>query len=188
MRERRYVHLSVFAFFVAVFFSHPEEGFAAKTAFPGTPPPSVVERNISSYLGSSMTRSKIPGAEAKAAEYARLLVSESRKRNVDPYVAAAVLLIESGGRESVVAGGCVGLMQIKWSVHKKWVPRTFPGIRSLNDMKKAQNNIAVGVAILGDASKRTTSLRGALYRYRGKKDDRYVAKVMKHVSSMSKRK
>ena len=145
-----------------------------------------MENAIIKFLLPAMKAHKVKQAEIKVKEYAKIILGAAKKRNVNPFIVASIIKIESSGRENVISKGCVGLMQVKWSVHKKWVPSSFSHIRTIKDLKHPVNNIEVGVSILGDAIKRSPSLKETVRKYKGGYSSKYLSDVKKYVEQMEK--
>lgn len=88
-------------------------------------------------------------------------IHEQHYPNVDPYIALAVLEIESNYQPDVISSaGAIGLMQ--------WIPKWHAWRMEkfhLNDMWDPYTNIIVGMDLLNDLYFSTGSWREALYGY-----------------------
>ena len=91
----------------------------------------------------------------KATKYSHMVVQAARDFGVDPFLVAGIIVKESTVRANAQNRGCYGLMQIKWSVHRKTIPKAFPSIRSVEDLKKPENNIRVGTYMLANFLRRS---------------------------------
>lgn len=93
---------------------------------------------------------------------AKAVVSEGRKKNIDPTLLVGVMLVESDNlnpraRSFVGARGLMQVMPFHRGKH---------GCRS-KDLYDIEGNICHGVSVLADAIKRAPNLRSALLRYNG---------------------
>jgi soluble lytic murein transglycosylase-like protein len=93
---------------------------------------------------------------------AKAVVSEGRKKHIDPALLVGVMLVESDNlnphARSVV--GARGLMQVMPFHRGQW------GCQS-RDLYSIEGNICHGVSVLADAIKHAPNLRVALQRYNG---------------------
>lgn len=99
---------------------------------------------------------------AEADKIALAVVSEGKKKRIDPALLVGVILVESDNlnthaRSSV---GARGLMQVMPFHRGQW------GCKS-NDLYSIEGNVCHGVSVLADAIKRAPNLRTALQRYNG---------------------
>lgn len=93
---------------------------------------------------------------------ARAVVSEGKRKKIDPALLVGVILVESDNlnthaRSSV---GARGLMQVMPFHRGQW------GCKS-NDLYSIEGNVCHGVSVLADNIKRSPNLRTALQRYNG---------------------
>lgn len=105
-------------------------------------------------------------------------IHEQHYPNVDPYVALAVLEIESNYQPDIISSaGAVGLMQ--------WIPKWHAWRMDkfhLNDMWDPYTNIIVGMDYLNDLYLSASSWREALYGYNH--STAYVNKVLSRAESL----
>lgn len=73
--------------------------------------------------------------------------------------------------KAVSSSKCLGLMQIKPSAHSEKINKN-------DDLFDIDTNIRIGCQILKAYYDREQSIKKALYRYRGKKSNYYVSKVL----------
>lgn len=116
----------------------------------------------------------------KAAAYAQLIEEHTSRYNLDPFLAAAVLVKESTGKERAVSKGNYGLMQVNWTANRPWIVRTFP-VRNTGELLVPENNILLGVHILSSGiGKSRGDIDGGLDRYRGRSLVSYRNEVHRH--------
>jgi len=98
---------------------------------------------------------------AEADKIAKAVVSEGRRRKIDPAMIVGIMLVESEmnprARSFV---GARGLMQVMPFHRGRW------GCKS-KDLYDIEGNICHGVSVLADNIKRAPTLRVALQRYNG---------------------
>ncbi|MCL2768193.1 MAG: lytic transglycosylase domain-containing protein [Synergistaceae bacterium] len=83
-----------------------------------------------------------------AREYANIIKSTSEKFGEDPFVIAALIVIESTvKRDARSKGGDYGLMQVRWRVHKNRLMKKYPTMKTEKDMFKPRENIIAGTEI-----------------------------------------
>ncbi len=116
-----------------------------------------------------------------------LVVTEARRAGVDPHLAVALALQESGLQQHVVSSvGAVGIMQVMPGTGA-WVSKYLVGRRL--DLRLARDNVIAGIRYLRLLLRATKSYRLALAGYyqgltsvrqRGMYDDtkRYVANIL----------
>jgi soluble lytic murein transglycosylase-like protein len=103
--------------------------------------------------------------QKRAADYANYVVQAGEEFGQDPFVIAAMIVHESTVHSDAVSrGGDYGLMQVRWSVHKKKIMSKYPNIKTSKDILDPRYNILVGTEIF--ASYRGNSdIRSGLLRY-----------------------
>lgn len=120
-----------------------------------------------------------------AKKYSQMVVQAAREFGVDPFLVAGIIVKESTVRPNAQSRGCYGLMQIKWSVHRKTIPKAFPSIRSVQDLKKPENNIRVGTYMLANFLRRNQGrVDASLDRYKGNPSSRYKSTILKYYHRM----
>ena len=106
-------------------------------------------------------------SKKQARQYAEYIVQAGEKFNQDPFVLAAMVVHESSANASAVSrGGDYGLMQVRWSVHKKKIMKEYPQVKKAKDFLDPKINIFVGTKIFTEY--RTAAgpdLRAGLLRY-----------------------
>ena len=116
---------------------------------------------ISEYLLSTR---KFSMEESR--KLATIIVMESEKNDLDPFLVLAVVKVESHFQPSVVSDrGAVGLMQVMPSTGRfvaKQTGEQFNGISSLYD---PPTNLKLGISYLGMLRDRFQSIEGALTAY-----------------------
>ena len=91
---------------------------------------------------------------ATANEYANIIKSTSEKFGEDPFVIAALIVIESKVRPNARSrGGDYGLMQVRWRVHRRKLTQKYPAIKTEKDMFKPLENITAGTDIFSSYRK-----------------------------------
>ena len=89
-----------------------------------------------------------------AIEYAKIIKSTSEKYGEDPFVIAALIVVESRAKHDAKSkDGDFGLMQVRWRVHKNKLIQKFPTINTESDMFKPVENILAGTEILSNYKK-----------------------------------
>jgi len=89
-----------------------------------------------------------------ASEYAKIIKSTSEEYGEDPFVIAALIVVESRAKHDARSkGGDFGLMQVRWRVHKNKLTQKFPTIKTESDMFKPVENILAGTEILSNYKK-----------------------------------
>lgn len=93
---------------------------------------------------------------------ARAVVSEGRRRHVDPMLVVGVMLVESNNLNPRARSfvGARGLMQVMPFHRGQWRCKS-------SDLYDIEDNICHGVGVLADNIKRAPNLRVALQRYNG---------------------
>ncbi|MCL1910523.1 MAG: lytic transglycosylase domain-containing protein, partial [Kiritimatiellaeota bacterium] len=85
---------------------------------------------------------------ATASEYADIVRSTSEKFGEDPFIIAALVIVESRARADARSKkGDFGLMQVRWKVHKNKLTQKYPTIKTEKDMFKPRENITAGTEI-----------------------------------------
>ena len=86
--------------------------------------------------------------DATANEYANIVNSTSEKFDEDPFIIAALIVVESTVKANARSKkGDYGLMQVRWKVHKKKLMQKYPNIKTEKDMFKPLENITAGTEI-----------------------------------------
>ena len=120
-----------------------------------------------------------------AKKYALTVVNAAREFGVDPFLVAGIIVKESTAKASAHSRGCYGLMQVKWSVHRKSIPKAFPAIRSAEDLQKPENNIRVGTYMLANFLRRHGGkVDASLDSYKGSSSSRYKNTILKYYHRM----
>ncbi len=120
-----------------------------------------------------------------AKKYAQIVLQAAREFGVDPFLLAGIIVKESTVRANAQNRGCYGLMQIKWSVHQKSIPKAFPAIRSVEDLKKPENNIRVGAYMLANFIRRHKGrVDPSLDSYKGTTSSKYKSTLLKYYHRM----
>ncbi|HPQ37337.1 MAG TPA: transglycosylase SLT domain-containing protein [Synergistaceae bacterium] len=120
-----------------------------------------------------------------AKKYSLLVVDAAREFGVDPFLVAGIIVKESTVKANASSRGCYGLMQIKWSVHQKSIPKAFPSIRSVEDLRKPENNIRVGTYMLANfLRKHQGRVDASLDSYKGNASSRYKSTILKYYHRM----
>ena len=84
----------------------------------------------------------------RAAEYAEYIIQAAEKFGQDPFVIAAMIVHESTVRYDAMSRGWdYGLMQVRWSVHKKKISKKYPHIKTAKDVLDPKYNILIGTEI-----------------------------------------
>ncbi|MCF7935752.1 MAG: transglycosylase SLT domain-containing protein [Synergistales bacterium] len=124
-------------------------------------------------------------SDAICVDYAALVERHSRRFEVDPFLAAAIIVKESGVQPRVRNGYSYGLMQVNWKANKGWIPDTFHMVYSARRLVKSRYNIPVGIYILRKALDNSGgNVDRALDRYRGKNIVSYRRKVLDYYRDM----
>ena len=122
-----------------------------------------------------------------AERYAKLITDAAKEFGVDPLLVTAIVIKESNARADASAHGCYGLMQIKWSAHRKSIARAFPHLKTLKDLMVPENNIRVGVYFLANHIRRYNGdIDRALDRYKGRANTRYKRALLQLYTRMLK--
>lgn len=131
----------------------------------------------------------IENSREKAKEYAESIYKAHRSYGVSPFVLTGIMERESGGNadaESSSKQG-YGLMQINWNVHKVWIPKYFPHIRTLEDVKCPENNIMLGAAIYaGKLKQHGGDQKQALLAYLGGDNINYARFILNRAKEMER--
>lgn len=107
-------------------------------------------------------------------------ITEQYYPNVDPYIALAVLEIESDYHPDIVSGaGAVGLMQVIPKYHARRVVKY-----GLNDLMDPYTNIICGVDFLNELYEKRGSWSSALLGYNNSTS--YVNKVLTRADNLRK--
>lgn len=152
MRPRKFLLAVIFTFILA------GESYPAQKK-----PPDNKARNIYQLFMSVNPRLD----EARARQYAEIIIEASEKFKQDPYVIAGIVVHESTvNNKAVSKGGDYGLMQVRWNVHEKAIKQRFPKVKRANDMFDARTNIFFGTEIFRDCMRKSDGdFRKGLMRY-----------------------
>ena len=103
----------------------------------------------------------------QARQYAEYLLQAGDKFKQDPFVLAAMVVHESSANAGAVSrGGDYGLMQVRWSVHKKRIMKDYPQVKKAKDFLDPKINIFVGTEIFAEyRAAAGPDLRAGLLRY-----------------------
>lgn len=103
----------------------------------------------------------------QARQYAEYILQAGDKYGQDPLVLAAMVVHESSANASAISrGGDYGLMQVRWSVHKKRIMKKYPSVKKAKDFLDPKINIMVGTEIFTDyRAAAGPDLRAGLLRY-----------------------
>ena len=106
-------------------------------------------------------------AQKRTRDYAEYILEAAAKFSQDPFVIAAMIVHESTVRyDAVSRGGDYGLMQVRWSVHKKKIMKEYPHIRTARDILDPKYNILIGTEIFAEYRAAVgPDLRSGLLRY-----------------------
>lgn len=118
-----------------------------------------------------------------AKEYAKHVMDASLKFKEDPFVVAALVIVESTVKANAYSNGNYGLMQIRWKSHKNELVKKFPGIRREKDLFKPRENIMAGVEILSEYKSKSVDIAAALKKYSGGSSSHF-SKVQRYVREM----
>lgn len=80
-------------------------------------------------------------------DYARLVFEAANRFGEEPFVIAALIIVESTVNAKARSNGNYGLMQIRWKVHKKYISKKFPIIKTEKDLLKPRENIIAGTEL-----------------------------------------
>jgi soluble lytic murein transglycosylase-like protein len=114
---------------------------------------------------------------ATANEYANIIKNTSERFGEDPFVIAALIVVESRVKHDARSkGGDFGLMQIRWRVHKNNLMQKYPTMKTESDLFKAKENIVAGTEIFsyyrksvdGDIEKAMIAYSGGSLSHWGK--------------------
>lgn len=106
------------------------------------------------WLTSSLMRLRIYAADVKTNEIKDTWISEEQQEycreigkqySICPELLMAMIEVESSGREDVVNGNCVGLLQINEQWHRERMKRL-----GVSDLKDGYSNIKVGADYLSE--------------------------------------
>lgn len=90
-------------------------------------------------------------SQSDAKNYAQYILEACRKFNQEPFAVAALIVHESTVNKNAVSkGGDYGLMQVRWSVHKKRISKDYPDLKHAKDLFKPRENILIGTEILSE--------------------------------------
>lgn len=162
-----------------------------KNTAPGGAKERGVKQVVAEHMEKLLVRAGSPAGsetEKKAKGYADAIYSAHRSYGICPFLITAIIDRESGGREGAVSPTKqgYGLMQVNWSVHKKWVPDWFPDIQTLEDIMEPANNILVGAAIYRGVRKRARDDEKALSLYLGADNPAYARSVLSVANDLEK--
>ena len=103
----------------------------------------------------------------QARQYAEYILQAGDKFGQDPLVLAAMVVHESSANAGAVSrGGDYGLMQVRWSVHKKKIMKKYPSVKKAKDFLDPRINILMGTEIFTDYRAAVgPDLRAGLLRY-----------------------
>lgn len=91
---------------------------------------------------------------ATADEYASIIKNTSERFGEDPFIIAALVVVESSVKHDALSkGGDFGLMQVRWKVHKNKLRLKYPTIKTESDMFKPKENIMAGTEIFSNYRK-----------------------------------
>ena len=104
-----------------------------------------------------------------ASEYANIIKNTSDRFGEDPFIIAALVVVESRVQHDALSkGGDFGLMQIRWRVHKNKLIKKYPTIKTESDMFKPKENIMAGTEIFSNYRKSADGdIQRALIAYSG---------------------
>ena len=104
-----------------------------------------------------------------ASEYASIIKNTSDKFGEDPFIIAALVVVESTVKHDALSkSGDFGLMQIRWRVHKNKLIKKYPTIKTESDMFKPKENIMAGTEIFSSYRKSADGdIRRAMVAYSG---------------------
>jgi soluble lytic murein transglycosylase-like protein len=128
---------------------------------------------------------------ARLSPHTALIDETARRHRLDPYVVAAIILVESGGRTDVVNDfHAVGLMQV---VARENPNPVFKGRPTAEQLKDPAANLEWGCQILAANLERSGDLKRALYNYSGGSawssfetfEARYWVKVQRYRSAFA---
>ncbi|MCL1875201.1 MAG: transglycosylase SLT domain-containing protein [Synergistaceae bacterium] len=106
---------------------------------------------------------------ATADEYASIIKNTSERFGEDPFIIAALVVVESTVKHDALSkGGDFGLMQVRWKVHKNKLRKKYPTIKTESDMFKPRENIVAGTEIFSNYRKSADGdIERALIAYSG---------------------
>ncbi|MGI6782782.1 MAG: transglycosylase SLT domain-containing protein [Aminivibrio sp.] len=128
-------------------------------------------------ISAAMAPWKIPGPIRKGTEYSRHIWDACEEYNVDPFLVAALICVESQGRVNAVTQNRVGLMQVDVQDNMAWITKHFPHIKTVKTLMKARYNVTVGTFALSAARQGTRSEKRILFKYFGDEDEKRVEKI-----------
>ncbi|MCL2146702.1 MAG: lytic transglycosylase domain-containing protein [Synergistaceae bacterium] len=104
-----------------------------------------------------------------ANEYANIIRNTSEKFGEDPFIIAALVVVESSVQNDALSkGGDFGLMQVRWKVHKNKLIKKYPTIKTEIDMFKPKENITAGTEIFSNYRKSADGdIKKAMVAYSG---------------------
>lgn len=149
----------------------------------------IVTKTIESRILHLLKNKDIEHKEEKAARYAKAIYAAHRQYGINPFILAGIMERESAGIETAVSPTKqgYGLMQVNWTVHKRWVPDWFSNIRTLEDVMKPENNVLVGTAIYAGALKRNRgNHEKALFEYLGGTNPKYAEYILNIAGTLEK--
>ena len=130
-----------------------------------------IKRDISSWISSSHNIDK-----KTSSEISNSVINRCIEKNLQPELVLAIIDKES---EFVVksrsSGGCIGLMQVHYKVHKEDLLKM--GINAHN-IWEVDSNINAGTKILRDCISSSRSIKEALRRYNGARNYTYANSVI----------
>lgn len=140
---------------------------------------------MSREISAAMAPWKIPGPIRKGTEYSRHIWDACEKYNVDPFLVAALICVESQGRINAVTQNRVGLMQVNVEENMTWITKHFPRIKTVKTLMKARNNVMVGTFALSAARQGTRNNKKILFKYFSDEDEKRVEKIFDVVNRMN---
>lgn len=100
-----------------------------------------------------------------ARKYAELVFEAAGKFGENPFVIAAIIIVESTAKTNARSNGNYGLMQVRWRVHKKDLIKKY-GLKNDKDLFKPKENIFAGTGIFSKY-RAGGSLEAGLKKYAG---------------------
>ena len=140
---------------------------------------------MSREISAAMTPWKIKGPVRKATEYSRHIWDACELYEVDPFLVAALVCVESEGRADAVSHSRVGLMQVNVQENMAWITKHFPKVKTVDDLLKVRNNVMAGTFALSAAMQGSEDVGAALFKYLGTEDERQAGKILDVVSRMN---
>ena len=120
-----------------------------------------------------------------ANEYANIIMNTCKNFGEDPFVIAALIVVESRARANADSRrGDFGLMQVRWRVHRKNLTQKYPTIKTEKDMFKPRENIIAGTEIFSNYRKSADGdMARAMIAYSGGSSSHWdkVSKVLSQI-------